>query len=93
MDYYEILNLVSAALVIGASVTTFIMARKITQSSPKILTVLLSSFLLVHGLYHLTYFSENFFSLDYLGYLSDSFIEPLGWAILLAFAVYLARRS
>jgi len=63
------------------------MARMVATPVLRRLSVLLSSFLLFHGIYHLTeavgaYTGSQVFSL-----LSDAIFEPLGWLLFLLFAV------
>ena len=82
-----------ALLIIGVAIPCLYMATKVKQSSLRLLTSLLSLFLLVHGAYHATAALGPLPGLGALGELSDLVVEPLGWVLFFLFAVYLVRYS
>jgi hypothetical protein len=93
VDYSFLLNTFDAAVILGVSFPAIFMASKISRAPLRNLSLLLSSFLLVHGLYHIAEALATFDSLSSLGYLSDAVIEPAGWALLFVFMVYYSRRG
>jgi hypothetical protein len=93
VDYSFLLNTFDAAIVLGVSFPAIFMSSKISRAPLRNLSLLLSSFLLVHGLYHLAEALATFDALTSLGYLSDAVIEPAGWALLFVFIVYYSRRG
>jgi hypothetical protein len=86
-----LLNSIDALMILAISIPTFLIAMRVKQGRLRLLTVLLTAFLIIHGLYHLTSAIGSIPGFDILGALSDLFFEPLGWLMFLAFAVYLAR--
>ena len=93
MEIQVALNAIDAALVIGIAVPSLFLARRIKQPKLRLLTGLLSGFLLIHGLYHATFALGAAYELDLLGSASDIVVEPLGWLLFLVFAVFLLRYS
>jgi hypothetical protein len=93
VDYSFLLNSFDAAIILGVSFPTIFMASKISKAPLRNLSLLLSSFLLVHGFYHLAEALATFDSLSFFGSLSDVIIEPAGWLLLFAFMVYYTRRG
>jgi hypothetical protein len=93
VDYSFLLNVFDAAVVLGISFPAIFMASKISGPPLRNLSLLLSSFLLVHGLYHLAEALATFDALSYFGVLSDAVVEPAGWALLFVFMVYYGRRG
>lgn len=93
MDYSLLLNTFDAAIILGISVPSAFMASKISKAPLRNLSLLLSSFLVVHGLYHLAESLASFQSLSVFGALSDVVIEPTGWLLLFIFMVYFSRRG
>jgi hypothetical protein len=93
VDYSLLLNSFDAAIILGVSFPTIFMASRISKAPLRNLSLVLSSFLLVHGLYHLGEALGTFDSLSFLGSLSDAIIEPAGWVLLFAFMVYYTRRG
>ncbi len=87
------LNALDAVLIIGVAIPCLLMAFKVKQPKLRLLTALLSLFLLLHGSYHGLAALGTLAGFDAVGQLSDLVVEPLGWAIFLAFAVYLWRYS
>lgn len=97
-----LLNLFNACIIIAAASSIIYMAFRIRRSEPqtklsigsiKVLTLLLGTFLLVHGFYHLLEFYDSSYGSNLAGFLSDSVVEPTSWAFLAIFSVYLARRA
>lgn len=85
-----VLNLITAVIIIGAAVPTFYMALRLQFNPLRVLSILLGSFLLFHGFYHLiAAFEAGYPSLEFV---SEVVIEPINWALLLAFTLYFLRR-
>lgn len=83
------LNVVNAFLILGVSVPSIYMARKIPTPVLSRLSLLLASFLFFHGVYHLTEAVGAYTELGVFDFLSDAIFEPLGWLLFLLFvAVY-----
>jgi hypothetical protein len=93
VDYSFLLNAFDAAVVLGVSFPAIFMASRISRPPLRNLSLLLSSFLLVHGLYHLAAALAIFDALSSLSSLSDAVVEPAGWALLFVFMVYYSRRG
>jgi hypothetical protein len=93
VDLSFLLNAFDAAVVLSVSAPAMLMASKISRPPLRNLSLLLSSFLLVHGVYHFVEALATFDALSYLGALSDAVVEPAGWALLFAFMVYYSRRG
>lgn len=93
MDATFVLNVFDAAIILGTLVPVTIMAARIPKRPLRILSLLLSSFFLVHGFYHLAEGVATLPGYDIWGSLSDVFIEPAGWILLFAFMVYFTRRG
>ena len=93
MDFSLLLNAFDAAIILGVSVPSVFMASKISKAPLRNLSVLLSSFLVAHGLYHLAEALSSVQGLSVFGTLSDVAIEPAGWLLLFVFVVYFSRRG
>jgi len=93
VDYSFLLNTFDAAVVLGISLPAVFMASKISRAPLRNLSLLLSSFLFVHGLYHLVEALATFDALSSLGPLSDAVVEPAGWGLLFVFMLYYSRRG
>ena len=93
MDYGALLNAFDAAIILGVSIPSIFMAGRISKQPVRNLSLMLSSFLFVHGLYHISEALATFDSLSFFGPLSDVIIEPAGWVLLFGFMVYFARRG
>jgi hypothetical protein len=93
VDIELLLNLFDAVIIIGIAVPTLYMATKVKQPKLRMITILLASFLVVHGLYHGAAALGSLPGLDILGVSSDLLIEPVGWIIFFSFAVYFLRNS
>ncbi len=89
MTLEGILNLGNAIFLIASSTIPLYMAWKVKPSPMKTLSILLTSFILVHGIYHLVAFLE----VETLELLGEAVIEPLSWLLLFAFSIYYARRG
>jgi hypothetical protein len=88
-----VLNAFDAALIIGVAVPTLVMASRVKNLTLRRLTVLLSLFILVHGLYHLFSAVGAGLNIGLLTFLGDSLVEPTSYAVLLAFVIYYWRRG
>src|SRR5712692_11186102 len=64
LDLGSYLNLFSAAIIIAAALPAMYMSTRITIKPLRLLFVLLASFLIVHGLYHFTYFLGDYSGSD-----------------------------
>lgn len=93
VDIELLLNLFDAAIIIGIAVPTLYMATRVKQQKLRMLTILLASFLIVHGFYHGAAALGSVPGLDIVGISSDLLIEPIGWLLFFAFAVYFLRNS
>jgi hypothetical protein len=93
VDIELLLNLFDAVIIIAISVPTFYMATKVKQQKLRLLTILLASFLIVHGFYHGAAALGSLPGLDIVGISSDLLSEPIGWIFFFAFAVYFLRNS
>lgn len=93
LDIELLLNIFDAVIIIGIGIPSAYIATKIEQRKLSFLTLLLASFLVVHGLYHLTAALGGVAGLDFFGGISDEIVEPLGWLLFLSFALYFARNS
>jgi len=85
------LNVVNTVLILGVSLPSIYMARRVSSPPLKRLSVLLSSFLFFHGVYHLTEALGAYTQWNVFSFLSDAVFEPLGWLLLLAFAAFYFR--
>lgn len=85
-----LLNLVSAVIIIGVAVPTLYMSWRLYFNPLRVVSILLGSFLLLHGFYHLFTVIEAGNPL--LGIIGEVVIEPINWALLLAFTIYFVKR-
>ncbi len=83
------LNLANAIFLIASSTIPIYLAFKAKPSPIKTLSLLLSSFIVTHGIYHLIAYIETE-TLELIGELA---IEPLSWLFLLTFSIYYAKRA
>ncbi|MDA4136869.1 MAG: hypothetical protein OK449_07755 [Thaumarchaeota archaeon] len=90
LDVNSYLNLFIAVIIIGVSLPTLYISRRIKIKTVKTLFTLLSAFLVVHGLYHLTYFIGDYTNSNAIAF-GDELLQPLSYVILLAFAIYFAK--
>lgn len=93
MDIEFLLNTFDAIMILSIGVLTVYLVTKIGQRNLRLLTLLLAGFLMIHGIYHLTTALASSYDSDFLGMLSDVVIEPVGWLVFLAFAIFFARNS
>ena len=91
MDAEAALNALDSVMIIGISVPSVLMATRITLPKIRTVSVLLASFLVIHGVYHLLSYLESTYSVGIFDFLSDGLAEPLSYLVLLAFAVLLYR--
>jgi hypothetical protein len=92
LDLGSYLNLLDALMIIGISLPTLYMSAGIKIAPLRILFVSLTVFLILHGLYHLTYFLDDYTGIAWVG-LGNVVLEPLSYVALLSFAIYFARRG
>ena len=85
------LNAFDAVVILGVAVPTTYVASKITLPKLRLLSVVLASFLVIHGIYHLSAVISETYGGATLDFLSDGTIEPLSFAVFLFFAVMLYR--
>jgi hypothetical protein len=93
MDLEFWLNVLDALLIFGIAFPTVYLTTKIGHRKLRLLTLLLAVFLIFHGAYHLTAALGGVSGLDFFGPIADTFVEPVGWVVFLAFAIYFARNS
>ena len=93
LDLGSYLNLVNGIMILGVSVPTLYMSSKIKIVPLRVLFGLFSVFLILHGLYHFTYFLGDYVESDLLGSLSENFLEPMSYLILFSFVIYFAKRG
>ncbi len=82
------LNALNSVLILGVSLPSIYMARRVPIPLLRRLSILLSSFLFFHGIYHLTETFGSYTGLKIFDFLSDAIFEPLGWLLLLLFVVF-----
>jgi len=92
LDLGSYLNLFSGVIIVAASLPTLVMSPKIQIKPLRVIFLLLSVFLILHGLYHLTYFLGDYTGVDAVAF-GDEILEPTSYALLLGFSIYYARRS
>ena len=93
LDLGSYLNLLDGVLILGLSFPILFMSYKIKLAPIRALFILFSFFLVLHGLYHLTYFLGDYLESDLIASISNVLLEPAGYAVLFGFAVYFARRA
>jgi hypothetical protein len=91
MDIITELNAFDAAIILAIAVPTVYVATKITLPKLRLLSIVLASFLVIHGLYHLSAVVSEAYGGAVLDFLSDGIIEPLSFAVFLFFAIMLYR--
>jgi hypothetical protein len=89
------LNLFDAIVIIIPAIVTIVLAVRVKNAiGPlKILTTLLALFLIVHGMNHFLGFYNAAYDSAMAGFLANAVVQPLSWAILVAFSVYYLRRA
>ena|SRR5690348_9852847 len=92
LDLGSYLNLFNGIIIVGVSAPTLYMASRIKIAPLKVLFGLFSTFLIIHGVYHLFYFLGDFTSSDFIT-AADNALEPVSYLILLGFVIYFARRG
>jgi hypothetical protein len=92
LDINSYLNLFDAVIIIGISLPTLYISTKIKVGPVRILFGLLSAFLVVHGLYHLTYFLGDYTGSNAVVF-GNEILQPLSYMFLFGFAVYFAQRG
>jgi hypothetical protein len=91
METITELNAFDAVIILAISIPTVYVATKIRLPKLRLLSVVLASFLVIHGLYHLSAVISETYGGAALDFLSDGIIEPLSFAVFLFFAVTLYR--
>lgn len=86
-----VLNSFDAVVILAISLPAVWMARKIEVPKLRLLGTLLALFLVVHGVYHLTAVLSAYYGGDLLDFLSDGFVEPISYLILVVFGVTFYR--
>jgi hypothetical protein len=92
LDINSYLNLFDALIIIGVSLPTLYISTQIKIPTIRILFGLLAAFLVVHGLYHLTYFLGDYTNSDSVVF-GNEVLQPLSYMFLFAFALYFAKRG
>jgi len=92
LDINSYLNLFDAVMIIGVSLPTLYISTKIEIGPVRILFGLFSAFLIVHGLYHLTYFLGDYTNSEAVIF-GNEILQPLSYLFLFGFAVYFAERG
>jgi hypothetical protein len=89
------LNLFDAVVIIIPAVVTMILALRVKNAiGPiRILTTLLALFLVIHGLNHFFGFYGTAFGSAWAGFLGNAVVQPLSWAVLVAFSLYYLKRA
>jgi len=93
LDLGSYLNLFNAVIILGISIPTLYMSSRINVAPLKLLFVLFSIFLILHGLYHFSYFLGDLAESDLVGLLSNNVLEPASYLVLLGFVLYFAKRG
>jgi hypothetical protein len=91
LDVITELNAFDAVVILAVAVPTTYVASKITLPKLRLLSVVLASFLVIHGVYNLSAALSEAYGGTVLGFISDGIIEPLSFAVFLFFAVMLYR--
>jgi hypothetical protein len=91
LDLETALNLLNAIIIISVSIPTLYIGTKVKVAPLRTIAVLLPTFLVVHGLYHLSAFLGGYLGYGQFSWAGDIVLEPLSYALLLAFAVYFYR--
>jgi hypothetical protein len=89
LDQTVALNSIDTLIILGIAVPSVFMASKIHVPKLRTLSVVLASFLIIHGVYHLIAVLSVFYSTDVLDFLANGIVEPLSYFVLLIFAVLL----
>jgi hypothetical protein len=92
LDVNSYLNLFDAIVIAGVAFPTLYISTRIGTRTVKVLFVLLSGFLVVHGLYHLMYFLGDYTDSGAIA-LGNDLIEPASYALLFSFSVYFAKKG
>jgi hypothetical protein len=92
LDINSYLNLFDAVIIISVSLPTLYISTKIKLRPVRILFGLLAAFLVVHGLYHFTYFLGDYTNSDAVVF-GDEILQPFSYVLLFGFAVYFAKRG
>lgn len=91
MDIITELNAFDAVVILAIAIPTAYVATKITLPKLRLLSITLASFLVIHGIYHLSAAVSETYGGAVLGLLSDGIVEPLSFVVLLFFTVMFYR--
>ena len=89
MDPTVVLQSIDSVVILGIAVPSVFMASKIRVPKLRTLSILLASFLTIHGVYHFIALLNTVYSTEVLDFLSDGFVEPISYVVLLIFAILL----
>ncbi len=92
LDLGSYLNLFNALIIVGISLPTLYVSARIKVPTLRILFLSFTTFLVLHGLYHLTYFLNDYTGIPWVG-LGNVILEPLSYLAMLVFAIYFSRRG
>ena len=93
LDVGSYLNLIMGVGIAVISLPTLYMSSRIKIPALRVLFILFALFLIVHGLYHLTYFLGDYAESDSFTFLSGSILEPSGYVFMFGFVLYYAKRG
>jgi len=91
LDIITELNAFDAVVILAIAIPTAYVATKITLPKLRLLSITLASFLVIHGIYHLSAAVSETYGGAVLGLLSDGIVEPLSFVVLLFFTVMFYR--
>ena len=92
LDINSYLNLFDALIIIGVSLPTLYISTQIKIPTIRILFGLLAAFLVLHGLYHLTYFLGDYTNSDSVVF-GDEILQPLSYMFLFCCSWHTSRRG
>ena len=86
MDATWLLNILTWVAFFGVGIVPLIISLRVKVRTLRILSLLLGSFAIIHGLYHLSLaYSMYFFS--------EVILDPLSVAFLVAFGIYYSKKA
>jgi hypothetical protein len=80
-----------AVIILAISIPAFVVATRIRNRKLRTLGMLLSLFLVIHGLYHATAVLGGYYGNDWLSFLSEGVVEPVSYLVMLVFAYRLLK--
>jgi len=95
MSAESTLNLFDSLVIIIPAIATIYLAWRVKNAvGPlRILTTLLALFLIIHGTNHFLGFYNAAFDSAWAGFLANAIVQPLSWAVLVAFSLYYLKRA